>query len=112
MQAVINACYGGFSFSTEAITRILDRKGLEYGVTTDRWGYVVVESKGAVVDHDSFDRNDQDVVAVVSEMGEAASGDHALLVIVEVEPDRLWRIAEYDGYESVEYFNPAGWYKS
>lgn len=48
-----------------------------------------------------LDRDDRDLVAVVEELGEAASSKLANLVIVEVPTDAQWHIAEYDGYEHV-----------
>ena len=47
------------------------------------------------------DRSDVDLVAVVQELGSAANGDHAKLVIVEIPDDVKWHISEYDGMEWV-----------
>lgn len=50
-----------------------------------------------------IERTDSDLVAVVEELGsEKASGDCAKLAIEELEPGTLYRITEYDGYESIE----------
>lgn len=48
------------------------------------------------------DRTDPDLIAVVEELGPAASGSCAKLKIVEIPDGINWKIDEYDGYESVE----------
>lgn len=46
-------------------------------------------------------RDDPDLIAVVREMGPAASGRHASLSIVSIPADTEWEIEEYDGLEWV-----------
>lgn len=46
-------------------------------------------------------RDDAELVRVVEELGEAASGQCARLSIVEIPADAAWEISEYDGYEHV-----------
>lgn len=48
-----------------------------------------------------LDRDDPVLVQVVRELGDAASGKHATLKIVEIPADVDWIIDEYDGLEWV-----------
>ena len=47
------------------------------------------------------DRNDPTLVEVVEQMGDAASGRHAELAVVEIPEGVQWEIEEYDGREHV-----------
>lgn len=46
-------------------------------------------------------RDDADLIAVVEELGDRASGRYASLRIVEIPDDVKWKIEEYDGNEHV-----------
>ncbi len=46
-------------------------------------------------------RGDPVLVAVVEDMGDAASGEYAELKVVEIPDGVEWRIEEYDGWEWV-----------
>lgn len=48
-----------------------------------------------------LERDDPDLVAIVEELGAAASSGFASLVVVEVPDDAQWEISEYDGLEHV-----------
>ena len=76
-KIVINACFGGFTLSTEASRRI------------------------GVQPHSDIARDNPELVKVVEEMGFAASGPCAHLEIVEIPDDVKWHIHEYDGVEHV-----------
>ena len=92
MQAVINKCYGGFGLSDEALAHL----GEYPDVNWSQHNY----------------RTEPALVRTVEALGERASEDYANLVIVEIEPNKFWRITEYDGYESIEYFDKSKWFKS
>lgn len=81
-KVVINNCYGGFGLSPAAIARLV-----EVGIEASEF------SPGVA-------RHDPRLVRVVEEMGEAADGPYARLIIEEVDEDRYF-ISEYDGMESV-----------
>jgi len=49
-----------------------------------------------------IERNDQDLISVVEELGESASGWAANLQVIEIPDDVDWEISDYDGLESVE----------
>lgn len=80
-KLVISARYGGFGLSVEA--------GRRLGLTIEEYGE----------DGDSIPRDDPRLVAVVEEMGDAASGPHARLKVIEIPDDIEWMIEEYDGFE-------------
>ena len=82
-KVVINNCFGGFGLSEKAYEVL----GLEW----DGFGYEFMRG----------DRTDVKLVAVVEQLGEAASGRHSRLKVVEIPDDVEWHIAEYDGYEHV-----------
>jgi hypothetical protein len=48
-----------------------------------------------------LERDDPDLVAVVDDLGDAASGAHAELKLVEIPADVEWEISEYDGLEHI-----------
>lgn len=101
-KIVYNACYGGFGLSDEAVEMYLDLKGFKYTKTPDRWG-----AKFSVEGWEDFyyrdiDRADPVLAQVVETLGEKASGDFAKLEIENLPKGTLYRITEYDGYESVE----------
>jgi len=81
-KVVINACYGGFSLSEEAYKAL----GLEW------------DGHGRAFD---TARSSPKLVAVVEELGDAASGKMAKLKIVEVPDDIIWYIDEGLGFEHV-----------
>lgn len=83
-KVVINASYGGFGLSDEALKLLGYEDQLEYKFDDDRPS-----------------RHDPHLVEVVEKLGDAANGMHADLEIVEVEGNR-YRICEYDGLEWVE----------
>ena len=93
-KVVYNAGYGGFSLSNAAVRSLNKRKGKD--VADPSFGF--------------FDgpRHDADLVAVVEALGNAASGRYSELRIAEVSGD-LYRINEYDGYESVQEPDDSCW---
>ena len=83
MKIVINACYGGFGLSKEALALFNERSGTV--ATYD------IEIK----------RNDPILVEIVEQLGEAADGNYAELKVVEIPDDVEWGIEEYDGDEYI-----------
>lgn len=90
-KIVYNGCYGGFGLSDEAKARYAELTGC---------------------DPDFYDRDlsrhDATLVQVVEELGDAASGFCGQLMIEEIEGS-MYRIDEYDGYESVETPDAIDW---
>lgn len=56
-----------------------------------------------------IDRTDPALVQVVEELGKTANGMCAKLTIVDLPTGTLYRIDEYDGYESIETNNNIEW---
>jgi hypothetical protein len=137
-KIVINSCYGGFSVSEECIRRYAELKGLPLYVEADGyfniyWTIPKEERIGAIASSDwssasdearrlsnelydkytidtrSFDRTDPLLVQAVEELGEKANGSCADLTIEELRPGTLYRIDEYDGYESIETNSSIEW---
>lgn len=111
MKIVYNACYGGFGLSDIAYKRYAELAGIAIypedigcGLTV----YYLTEPTGNKKGDDSreslycrdFKRHDPILIQVVEELGEKANGQCAKLRIEETD-SRMYRIDEYDGYESV-----------
>jgi hypothetical protein len=88
-KIVINNCYGGFGLSDKALELIAQRKN-----TTDR------------ISHWGLRRDDEDLIAVIEELGTAAEGHCSELKIEEFDEGVCYTLSEYDGSESVEYYIP------
>lgn len=112
MKIVYSACYGGYGLSEEAILRYTELVGIEvYPEKEDSWYtmYYLTPPTGdkqADYNRDTFEvggieRHDPALVQVVEELGEKANSRFSKLVIYETD-SRMYRIDEYDGYESVK----------
>jgi hypothetical protein len=91
-KIVINACFGGFGLSAEAIAMYRERKGI---TADERATYT-----------DELARDDADLIAVVEALGPEKAGDvhYTLLKVVEVPMwlrEKGWYIEEYDGWEHI-----------
>jgi hypothetical protein len=126
-KIVINGCYGGFGVSEEGMRRYAELKGLPFYVwqdpkyssdlfkmyfTADPSGMTEIDNefyrKYNLYDRD-LDRTDPALVQVVEELGEKANGWAAKLVVEELAKGTLYRIEEYDGYESIETADDVNW---
>ena len=133
-KIVYNACYGGFSLSHKAMIRYAEIKGITL-YTQKMYGYshyylcppeeydrISAEEQAKPVSPDryersnalylsdrDFERNDPILVQVVEELGDKANGRCAKLRIAEVPAGTLYRIDEYDGFESVETKDSYEW---
>jgi hypothetical protein len=101
---VYNNCYGGFSLSLEAQKLYLEKKGYTPIYHSGPYSWDKRYSCAEIPDfYDrEIPRHDQDLVAVVQELGKKSYGDCARLAIKWVEEGTLYKIDEYDGNESVE----------
>lgn len=90
MKIVKNVCFGGFSLSQSAMLRLseITGKSIERCLRDYYYGD---EARSA-----------PELVQVVEELGEAANGPIADLLVVEVPDDVDWYIASYDGVETIE----------
>lgn len=83
MKVVLNKCYGGFGLSEKAKKYLGDEQAdLHYG-------------------YDYKARNNPKLVECIEVLGEEASGQYALLVVVEIPNNIEWGIVDYDGYETI-----------
>ena len=88
MKIVVNAKYGGFGLSDAAMRRIGEFKGL-------------TQSHQIGFTERSLSRDDPVLVAVVEDLREAADGENAELVVVEIPDGVDWEIEECEGVEWV-----------
>lgn len=111
-KVVYNNCYGGFGLSKEAV--LLGRKLSG----NPKWGGTCLKgdeyAPGKYMDKDysggdGLKRHDPFLVLVVEQLGKAANGMCANLVIQELPKGTLYRIDEYDGNESVETVSSYNW---
>ena len=96
MKIVINKCFGGFSLSQKALQ--------ELQKCNDK---LINESDGSGIFHDSgelyasqdLERNNQDLIRIVEQLGFEANGRFTELLIIEIPDNVEWDIMEYDGQE-------------
>lgn len=93
-KVVINVCYGGFSLSEEA-SEILRDQGIDIDPC---YGYLP----------DDVPRHDKRLVEVVEKLGDKANARFSKLNVVEIYSS-IYRIDEYDGWESVETPDSVDW---
>ncbi len=109
MKIVINSCWGGFSLSDKAIEYFGKLKGMnlvQYPSSISMLGrlwYEVEKETSEEIPFSNRDikRDDLDLVRVVEEIGQEASGKYSCLKVVEIPDDVEWVIEEYDGKEWV-----------
>ena len=121
-KIVYNGCYGGFSLSDEAIRRYCEIRGIALYEHKDRFGYAhyttvpqeeyerlcaedTERANEVYVNDRDIDRTDPTLVQVVEELGDAANGMCAKLLITMLPKGTIYRISEYDGCESVNTMN-------
>ncbi len=109
---VYNGQFGGFSLSRIGVLRARELSG------DPNWGGPCIVGDvyegGAPVDMDfgyldNIPRHDPVLVAVVRELGPAASNRHSDLQIAELPVGSRYRIDEYDGNEAVMTVDDYNW---
>lgn len=125
-KIVYNACYGGFGLSHEAVLRYAELKGIKlyhevqfgmhtyYLIPVEEYNRIRAkeeakpiapgrfkESNAAFFSAISIERDDPILVQVVEELGDRANGRYANLMVEYIPAGTLYRIEEYDGYESI-----------
>jgi len=123
MKLVINASWGGFSLSEEALYKLYEKRGIKIYKIRDAIldAYTTVpyeeykkihaadEANGdytltneVFINDRNVKRDDLDLIAVVEELGtEKASGEYAELEVLEIPDGIEYEIHEYDGLESI-----------
>lgn len=88
MKIVINACFGGFGLSDEALKFLNLDSDRQYRLNWDQ--------------NNKINRTDFKLIKCINTLGsERSSGDYAALKVVEIPDDVDWEIEEYDGAECV-----------
>jgi hypothetical protein len=100
MKIVINRSNGGFDLSDEA-RRLLFARRATQAVTLTTGGFLSDDFRTTWGPDQGRRRTDVNLVAVVEELGERASGLGAKLIVVEVPDGVDWVIHEIDGKEQV-----------
>lgn len=105
-RVVVNACYGGFELSHEAIMRYGELKNLNLICVNDtsEWNthyYKDVEHEDNYFSTYDIEREDPILVQVVEELGKLADGRFAELRIADVPDDIQWYLDDYDGIETI-----------
>lgn len=131
MKIAYNACYGGFSLSPEGLTLYAKKKGIDLVWYHKDYRTKKVTKLNNMADasswsceaytedfgdnpkelledyfyypsfYDNESRTDKDLIAVIEELGEKASGDCSNLQIAEIPDGADFEITEYDGFEDV-----------
>lgn len=129
MKVAINGCYGGFVLSDKAIEMIMKRKGFDcyrykwqyqmdkgykrIDKSDDKLGLTILYSTvdlGKEIEeipkenywyYGNLERTDEDMIAVIEELGDEASGACGAVYIVEIPDGVSWEIDEYDGIETI-----------
>lgn len=98
-KVAYNACYGGFSLSSEAVAL-----GKKIAGPDSKWNQI--DSKYGL--ERGVGRHDATLIVVIEKLGDKANGMCAKLKIEEIDTP-MYRIDEYDGYESVETPDSVDW---
>ena len=106
MKVVISKAFGGFGVSRKACERMAELGSEIARQALAEFDALPKNDPLRVLATDTFlsrsaARTDPLLVRVVEEMGPAASGRYAKLVVVEIPDGVEWEIEEYDGNEWV-----------
>ena len=85
-KIVINACFGGFGISDEALDLYKILTGIPPATDVYYW---------------EISRDDATLVQIVEQLGDRANTRYGELKIIEIPDDIEWHIHEYDGMEHV-----------
>ena len=105
-KVVINAKYGGFGLSDDAIVMYGELKGLNLKKVKNQFGgynYYIddIEDEEHYFSHDEVEREDPFLIQTVETLKEKSFGQCALLKVVEIPEDVKYFIQEYDGFEHI-----------
>lgn len=103
-KVAYNACYGGFSLSSDAVLRGRELSG------DPNWGDMTLPGEkhrdGSISEigypYPNVNRHDSVLIQIVEELGVKASGDCAFIKLKEVPYPYCYRISSYDGMETVK----------
>jgi hypothetical protein len=115
-EIVINKCYGGFGLSHKAIIRYAELKGFKLFWKIDNIHKEIYKERAVVENPEvlvhyykdenlkeyfspDIERDDEDLIKIVREMGNSVNSKHSDLNIVEIPDGVEWEVEEYDGVE-------------
>ena len=130
-EIVINKCFGGFGLSKKAIIRYAELKGIKLFPWIDDITKKVYKERAKIdnpelvlhyatkevkdeTDYNKkggdniywserdIERDDEELVKVVKELGKKANGSHSELEVVKIPSGVEWEISDYDGIETIE----------
>lgn len=131
MKVAINKCFGGFCLSDKAVKRLLNLKDKEcFFYKQTKWNFHDGIDEYSLIDGDdddifkhsvtrylgekinelpeedyfyygNLDRTDNDLIQVIEEFGDEASGKCGNIKIVDIPDDIQWEIDDYDGIETI-----------
>lgn len=119
MKIAINREFGGFSLSDKAFEKLLTLKNIEFEI--EKTNSFFVGNAYYMAGHEHTDdtylakykfyenRADADLIAVIEELGDAASDNFANVAIIEIPDDVEWHISEYEGLEHVAENHRTWW---
>ena len=94
MKIVINCCYGGFSLSSEGVSKYLELKNGRKPTLAEEMN---------CYSH-NLERTDEFLIKTVETLGtKIASGGLAELRVVEIPDNVFYEMDEYDGYEGITW---------
>jgi len=88
-KVVINKCFGGFRLSEKAANKLNEIKNDK--VCDTKYGYL---------NEKIVFRHDPDLIKIVEELGDEASGEYANIVVMQIKGNKYF-IREYDGAETL-----------
>ena len=116
-KIVFNGAYGGFSLSEVAMDRYCELKGWQVWKEKSKYNLIDFiyyldspekEYRETFNDRD-LGRDDPVLIQVIEELGKAADGAFAHLVIEDLPAGTKYRIQEYDGSEWIETESDIEW---
>ena len=113
MKIVLNKCHGGFSLSPTAVNRYAAITGRTIYPHTAGWGQFYTLGPRPRLRRMGLDETSRGMIPlsirVVEELGPAAFGLAAELVILYIPAGTAYRIKEYDGLEFLEFADDIEW---
>lgn len=96
MKVVVNRSVGSsFSLSSAGFNRLFELKG---SIGQNREDSTPTEKSIFLF---NLSRNDKDLVQVVEELGAAACGSNAELMVFKIPDNASWSVSEVLGFESI-----------
>lgn len=107
-KVIINKCYGGFSLSKAAMKRLLELGYQDNCYKTEedlKWEYNFMSPEY----HIDIKRHDKRLIQVIEELGAKEAGGHFAKLSIEKIDSPLYKISNYDGYESIITQDTCDW---